>query len=149
MKYLDPVASIIGAVSAGVSVAVGLPVPVALGIGVVALAIADVGRIRSSWRSTELTVRAPAVPSEGSLHPDEGNWIRRAADAATAIRRSVGFVDPGPLKDRLGDVADDAERVLSDLAGSRDRFPRRGPRAARSTSRSSPLIWIVSWRRCS
>jgi hypothetical protein len=112
MRYLDPVAAIIGGASVCVSLAMGVPAPAAIGIGAVVLAIADARRL-------QLVARPPIPPPparvEGPLHPDEEGWIRRAGDAVTAIRHSVGIVDPGPLKDRLGDVAAEAQRVLDDL----------------------------------
>jgi len=115
MRYLDPVAVIIGGVSAVAALAVGVAAPASLGIGAVALAIAEAGRVRSAWRGEASPHDAGPVLPDAPLHPQEEAWMRRADGAVFAIRRSIGLLDAGPLRDRLDGVTTDAQRVLDDL----------------------------------
>lgn len=115
-KYLDPVAAMVGVVSAGTALALGLPAPVATAIGLVASAIADSGQIRASRRpSPSEPARTGEWDDRVKLHPEEAQWVRRAEAALAAIRQGIHAGGVGPLADRLQEVAADAQRVLDDI----------------------------------
>ena len=115
MKYLDPRAALIGGVSVVASLAAGVPASAGLLIGVVTAAVADVGHLRALWHP--VAPPRPELPEEPetALHPEERRWMLHAEDAVSAIRRGVRTLDTGPLRERLADVAADAEGVLGDL----------------------------------
>ena len=115
MKYLDPRAALIGGASVVVSLAAGVPAPAGLVIGAVTLAVADVGHLRALWRPVKPLAPMPPEEPEAALHPDERRLMQHAEAAVTAIRHGVRTLDAGPLRERLADVATDAEGVLGDL----------------------------------
>lgn len=114
-RLKDPWGAVLGAVAGGLAWAVipGVAVAVPIGLGVAAVVY---GAKVASGALVGRTERDPIV--EG-LRPKRGSaaevWIGRSERAETNLEHLVGSCSPGPLKDQLTDIGQQAAGTITTI----------------------------------
>ena len=115
-RYLDRPSAFLGASTAVLAWLAGIPPLLGLTIGGVAFAIATAGQALQQ-RNDPPEGEEPEAGGESvaSLGTAEERWVRRGTEAVTSISAALRVLRAGPLRDRLTDVAHQAQDVLEDV----------------------------------
>jgi uncharacterized coiled-coil protein SlyX len=112
-RFLDPAAAALGSVTAGMAWAFGIAPPWAITIGGLTAAIASVGA--ATQRRAAPAAEDAGTPPVVTLNAQEERWIHRGDDAVAAIDQHVLWLADGPLRERLGEIAVQAQGALRDI----------------------------------